>query len=107
MGEPALGPGIFLVVEQTNLLGARALRTLAEAELDVVTLVHAGAVESRLVEEDIGAAVVLLDESEALEIIEAIDDTRRPAEGWTDRLLPGNHEHRLRWAWRSGWFRAR
>jgi hypothetical protein len=56
-----------------NVFGARTLRALAESELDVIALIHSSTVERGLVEEDVCATVVLLDEAEPLQVIEAID----------------------------------
>jgi hypothetical protein len=46
----------------------------------MIALVDASAIECGLVEEDIGAAVVLLDEPEALEIVETINNAARERE---------------------------
>jgi len=62
-----------LLIEHPNVFGARTLRALAESELDVIALIHSSTVERGLVEEDVCATVVLLDEAEPLQVIEAID----------------------------------
>ena len=65
---------VDLLIEHPDVFGARTLRPLAEAELDVIALVHASTIECGLVEEDVCATVVLLDEPEPLQVIEAIDN---------------------------------
>jgi len=70
-----------LLIQHPDVFGARALRTFTETEFDVITLVDPGAIQRGLMKEDISTAVVLLDEPEALEVIEAINDASSERQG--------------------------
>src|SRR6266540_2610197 len=63
-------------LERVNLVGLRALRTLHHVELHALVLVQAAEalrLDSREVHEDVGAAVILRDEAEALVGVEPLD----------------------------------
>src|SRR3954469_21043566 len=68
-------PGGCAGSDALDLLGLRALRALSHVELDLLALLQlavATALDGRVVNEDIGAAAVLLDEAEALFAVEPL-----------------------------------
>jgi hypothetical protein len=82
--NPATEGGVFSFILGTNrlerldVLGRRALRTLRHVELHLLTLcqsLEAGALNGRMMNEDILATIFGRDESEALAIVEPLDSS--------------------------------